>query len=69
VSCNNVVLLPSLGRPASDFDDLCDVLAMHGYAALAIDPTESFVGTPTLHDLAADVVQKVSDRGLSLIHI
>ncbi len=69
MSCKNVVLLPSLGRPASDFDDLCDVLAMHGYAALAIDPTESFVGIPTLHDLAADVVQKVSDRGINEFHL
>ena len=65
----NVVLLPSLGRPASDFDDLCGVLAMHGYEALAIDPTESFVGAPTLHDLASDVVQKASDQGIYEFHL
>ncbi len=55
-----VVLIPSLGRGAADFDDLATRLAAAGYEAAAIDPrgvgdsTGAMEGI-TLLDFAADV--------------
>lgn len=55
-----VVMLPSLGRGATDFDDLALRLARHGYLAVAPEPrgiggsTGELEGL-TMFDLAADV--------------
>ena len=66
-----VVLIPSLGRGARDFDELSSRLAGAGWRALAIDPRGigSSMGPMedvNLHDLAADVsavVQEMSADG------
>jgi pimeloyl-ACP methyl ester carboxylesterase len=56
-----VVLVPSLGRGAVDFDDLAGRLARAGYTAMAVNPRGIAGSSPvspaalTLHDLAADV--------------
>jgi pimeloyl-ACP methyl ester carboxylesterase len=60
-----VVLIPSLGRGAADFDDLATRLAAHGYEAAAIDPrgvgdsTGQMTGL-TLADYADDVAAVVA---------
>lgn len=65
----SVVLVPSLGRPASDFDGLCHLLREAGYNTLPIDPRPSFPGSPTLHDLASDVVERVDALGIQKFHL
>ena len=70
-----VVLIPSLGRGASDFDDLATRLAAAGYEAAAIDPRGIGASTGpmenlTLADYAADVAavaEKLSPRPAVLI--
>ncbi len=58
-----VALVPSLGRRASDFDDLAQRLATAGYRAVAVDPRGldglGLQAPLTLHDLAADVAAVV----------
>ncbi len=63
-----VVLVPSLGRGAADFDDLATRLAAAGYTAVAVDPRnagESCGGTEnlTLHNYAADVGAVIDELG------
>ncbi|MCA9824334.1 MAG: alpha/beta hydrolase [Dehalococcoidia bacterium] len=63
-----VVLVPSLGRGASDFDTLAESLAEAGFMAAAIDPRnagESCGGTEnlTLHNYAADVAAVIDHLG------
>ncbi len=63
-----VVLVPSLGRGATDFDDLATRLAAAGYTAAAVDPRnagESCGGTEnlTLHNYAADVAAVIDELG------
>ncbi|MEM7285353.1 MAG: alpha/beta fold hydrolase [Actinomycetota bacterium] len=59
-----VVMLPSLGRSATDFDDLARRLARHGYLAVAPEPrgingsTGELEGL-TMFDLAADVAAMI----------
>ena len=55
-----VVLLPSLGRPAQDFDHLADALASNGYMALRPQPrgiggSSGPMRGLTLHDFANDL--------------
>lgn len=61
-----VVLVPSLGRGASDFDALVGALTAAGHPALAVDPPPvdalDRIGAPTLHDLAAHVGHAVASR-------
>ena len=64
-----VVLLPSLGRPASDFDALCAALRDAGFQAVGIEPRPSFPGAPTLHDLAADTVAQIDALGIGKFHL
>jgi pimeloyl-ACP methyl ester carboxylesterase len=64
-----VILLPSLGRPASDFDLLSNSLRESGFEPIAIDPRQHFPGRPNLHDLASDTVQQLSERGISDFHL
>jgi pimeloyl-ACP methyl ester carboxylesterase len=49
-----VVMLPSLGRLGSDFDDLGGRLEAAGYHAIAVDPGH-LDNKHTLHDFASDV--------------
>jgi len=60
----SVVLLPSLGRGASDFDDLASRLSAEGYRAVRPEPRGIGASTPTGHqptmaDLAADVADVI----------
>lgn len=64
-----VVLLPSLGRPASDFDRLAAALAGAGLAPMPLDPPRMLPGEPTLHDLAAVVVAELDRRGVDRAHL
>jgi pimeloyl-ACP methyl ester carboxylesterase len=66
-----VVLLPSLGRPAGDFDRLVADLAAHGRHAVAVDlpgvasAADRPVG-PDLHAVAAEVAGRIDDLGPSV---
>ena len=64
-----VVLLPSLGRPASDFDELCTLLRTAGFHTLSIDPPRSLPGEPTLHDLADYVIQSIDTEEITTFHL
>ena len=64
-----VVLLPSLGRPASDFDVLCEALQVSGFNTLALDPPHSLPGEPTLHDLAEYVITSIDSAGITSFHL
>lgn len=64
-----VVLLLSLGRPASDFDHLVGALARAGHRAIALDPPTDVPGEPTLHDLAAIVVREIDRAGGDRVHL
>ena len=60
----SVVLLPSLGRGASDFDDLASRLVAAGYRAVRPEPRGIGGSTrtpqqPTMADLAADVADVI----------
>lgn len=63
-----VVMIPSLGRPAEDFDDLSLRLAQAGYRALRPQPrgiggsTGPMQGI-TLHDFARDVAAVIEKHG------
>ena len=65
----DVVLLPSLGRPASDFDRLGAALRTSGFMPHALDPSPSFDGEPTLLDLADDVRRTMDTLGIDSAHI
>ena len=63
-----VVMIPSLGRPAEDFDDLAGRLASAGYLALrpqprGIDASSGPMHDITLHDLARDMAAVIRDFG------
>lgn len=64
-----VVLLPSLGRGAADFDDLAGRLQMAGFETLALDPPTAVPPEATLHDLAAAVVAEIVARGWQEVHL
>jgi pimeloyl-ACP methyl ester carboxylesterase len=64
-----VVLLPSLGRPASDFDVLCEALQAAGFNTLALDPPHSLPGEPTLHDLARYVIESIDVEEDTSFHL
>lgn len=64
-----VVLIPSLGRPASDFDALCDSLRESEFNPVAIDPRPQFEGKPDLHDLARDTIQQIDEMGIGDFHL
>ena len=64
-----VVLLPSLGRPASDFDHLVGALGAAGHRAVAFDPPMDVPGEPTLHDLATIVVREIDRLDADRVHL
>jgi len=64
-----VVLLPSLGRPGSDFEPLVGALAAAGHRAIALDPPTDVPGEPTLHDLALLVVHEIDRLDTDRVHL
>jgi pimeloyl-ACP methyl ester carboxylesterase len=63
-----LVLLPGLGRPATDLDRLAGLLAEGGYCVVQPDPRGDGGSTGpmqglTLHDLAADVIAVIEAVG------
>ena len=63
-----VVMLPSLGRGAEDFEDLAAQVAAAGFRALRLQPrglgaSSGALKNITLHDLAADVAEVVKQDG------
>ena len=63
-----VVLIPSLGRGAEDFDDLAHRLADAGYRALCPQPrglgeSKGPMKDITLHDYARDIASIIEDNG------
>jgi pimeloyl-ACP methyl ester carboxylesterase len=69
-----VVLIPSLGRGAGDFDDLGERLAAAGFRALAPQPrglgaSRGALRDITLHDLARDIAAVIEheNRGLAVV--
>lgn len=63
-----VVMVPSLGRPAEDFDDLAARLASAGYLALRPQPrgigaSSGPMHDVTLHDLARDMAAVIRQFG------
>src|SRR5262245_53526961 len=63
-----VVMIPSLGRPAEDFDDLARRLAQNGYCALQPQPrgiggSSGPMHGITLHDFARDVAAVIEGHG------
>lgn len=63
-----VVLLPSLGRPAEDFDHLASVIAANGWRTVAVQPRGIGASTGpmeyvSLDDLAADVAAAIDWTG------
>ena len=68
-----VLLMPSLGRGAGDFNQLGEALALAGFHALAVQPrgvAKTLVVPPatTLHDSAADLVTLIELRGAGPVH-
>jgi len=63
-----VLLLPSLGRGAEDFDNVSRLIADHGYRVICPQPrgiggsTGPMQGT-TLHDLARDIARVIEQQG------
>lgn len=64
-----VVMLPSLGRGASDFDHLAASLRAAGFTALALDPPSTAPADATLHDLADVVLAALDDNGFERVHL
>jgi pimeloyl-ACP methyl ester carboxylesterase len=66
---HNVVLVPSLGRPASDFARLERDLAGAGFMPVSVEPFPEWEGGPTLHDLAGAVVANLEEQGVTQFHL
>src|SRR5712692_1942543 len=68
-----VALVPSLGRAASDFDELAGRLVGAGYTTAAIDPRgldgEGVRELLTLHDLAEDTAFAIKSLALGPAHL
>ena len=69
MSSIDVVLIPSLGRPASDFSLLADSLVGAGFAPHLMDPVPQWDGKPTLHDLATEMMQRLDSMGIERFHL
>lgn len=64
-----VVMLPSLGRPGSDFVPIVGHIESAGFSVVSVDPPPAWDGAATLHDLAADVVDRLGARGIERFHL
>lgn len=62
-------MVPSLGRPATDFDNLAGQLRHAGFAPHLVEPADSFPGEPTLHDLATEVMNRPEVQKLDRFHL
>jgi pimeloyl-ACP methyl ester carboxylesterase len=65
----DVVLLPSLGRPGSDFADLGRRLEARGYVARPLDPPLTVPDGTDLHDVASLVVSRLDEEGVGAFHL
>ena len=65
----DVLFVPSLGRPASDFSRLADDVSREGFVPHLVEPPARFDGEPTLHDLAAEVVNRAEFSGIDRFHL
>lgn len=68
-STRHVVMLPSLGRPASDFDPVIAPIVMAGFLPVPVDPRPGWDGEPTMHDIAADTVARLDALGIASFHL
>ena len=64
-----MLLLPSLGRGASDFAHLVGALQAAGFEAVALEPPTSMPEGSTLHDLAEVVVAAIDAEGWQRVHL
>lgn len=62
-------MVPSLGRPATDFSVLAVDLELAGYIPHLIEPPARFGGEPTLHDLAAELMSRTEIAGIDRFHL
>jgi pimeloyl-ACP methyl ester carboxylesterase len=69
LAVKSVVLIPSLGRPGSDFDLLAESLREASFNPVAIDPRPQFPDRPNLHDLALDTIHQIDDMGIESFHL
>ncbi len=71
---DTVVLLPSLGRQGSDFDDLAGVLVAGGWRTIQVDlhgtgSSQGAAAPADLHAMSADVVDVARREGAGRIHL
>jgi pimeloyl-ACP methyl ester carboxylesterase len=64
-----VVLLPSLGRPASDFDQLADDLSTQGFSAVPIELSLFTESMRTFDELAHAVVAELDRQSMTSFHL
>ncbi|MFM8993143.1 MAG: alpha/beta fold hydrolase [Actinomycetota bacterium] len=64
-----VVMIPSLGRPASDFLTIAPALEQAGFRLVLLDPRPHWHGSPTLHDLAADSLAQLDALKIRTFHL
>jgi pimeloyl-ACP methyl ester carboxylesterase len=64
-----VVMIPSLGRPATDFDPVVPALREAGHVTVQVEPRPTWDGTPTLHDLARDTVERLEAEGVTTFNL
>ena len=69
-----VLMHPSLGRPAADFEDLAPRVASAGFRVITIDPRGIGASTGSLEDLsledcALDVARVAAQAGLERVHL
>jgi pimeloyl-ACP methyl ester carboxylesterase len=69
VNVRHVVMVPSLGRPATDFEPLCPALRAAGFEPVPVEPRPSWDGNATLHDLARDTVLQLDALGIGTFHL
>ena len=68
-SSGTIVLVPSLGRPATDFQPIVPVLESAGFRTFLMEPRPTWQGDVTLHDLAADAVSQLDAAGIGSFHL
>lgn len=66
---SDVVLLPSLGRPASDFDSLAISLTMAGFICHPVEPRRTWEPAPSLAEIADHVAAYLDSLGIVRAHI
>ncbi len=69
MTVRHVVMVPSLGRPATDFEPLYPALRAAGFEPVPVEPHPSWDGDATLHDLARDTVSQLDALGIGTFHL